>query len=339
MKKILSFALAIMLLIVMGIFPSYAAEDTDLAQNFYDYCVEVLPADQQPVDEDKVYIYETSVIDGLTFFSAKSWTKADYTDVERTFGEWKIFSDSTYTPYDLGIYISSADEIYTLDEAYNSGWITDVSALKSDFNGRYTFYQDYISNPENKYESEVVPKVFKPNEWTSPDLMISYKEVYEYYSGVDASTDEATPDYVLIYCVSNIEQPMLVTEMFGDYAMTRSSMRVPFTFGYCVYIPATKEVLSLSDAYSKGVEGIDKVFTDFGLGRLMGDMDKDRKLTVKDATYIQKMLAGIEGYPDVGIYGSHYDETLPSSISDFNRDRAVNIKDATDIQKRVAGMT
>ena len=81
------------------------------------------------------------------------------------------------------------------------------------------------------------------------------------------------------------------------------------------------------------------MFTEAGVGRLIGDMDKDRRISIKDATYIQKALAGFEGFELKEIYAAAFDETLPCDVADFNRDREANIKDATAIQKYLAGIT
>ena len=131
---------------------------------------------------------------------------------------------------------------------------------------------------------------------------------------------------------------MPVCHMCGDYVLYEEEETYPFHLGRGIYIPKTQEVYDLTTAYEIGIEGIEKVFTEGGVGRLMGDMDKDRKLTIKDATYIQKALAGFEGFTDFIIYAAEFDKTLPCSIADFNRDRSMNIKDATAIQKHLAGL-
>lgn len=60
---------------------------------------------------------------------------------------------------------------------------------------------------------------------------------------------------------------------------------------------------------------------------LMGDADLDSKVTIKDATAIQKHIALIEAISEKG---------LP--LADANRDTEISISDATTIQKFVAGL-
>ena len=142
-----------------------------------------------------------------------------------------------------------------------------------------------------------------------------------------------------IDCSINLKMQMPCANVLGDYVFNSMSVSIPFVYGYGIYIPESGEIYDLVKAYEMGIEGIEKVFTEAKIGRLLGDMDKDRKITVKDATYIQKIHAGIEDVSDRYIDGAMYDETLPRAISDFNRDRATNIKDATAIQKYIAGIT
>ena len=196
-------------------------------------------------------------------------------------------------------------------------------------------------DPENKYKYEdiILPEFFDEDELEEEPLIeIYYSEKYEYYSDNNATEDEAVPDYVLIYLRTNMCTAMPIAYAYGDYVLFQTSGEIPFAFGRGIYIPKTQEVMSLTAACDRGIEGIDKVFTEAGVGRLIGDMDKDRRISIKDATYIQKILAGIEGFTEPTIYAAGFDETLPISISDFNRDRVRNIKDATAIQKYLAGI-
>ena len=112
----------------------------------------------------------------------------------------------------------------------------------------------------------------------------------------------------------------------------------PEALRYFVYTPESRNIYTLRQAYDMELEGIMNVFTDCGLGFLLGDMDNDLKLTIKDATYIQKCLAKFEGYTFKG-----EDTTIPDwvhiDVADFDLNSKLNIKDATAIQKRLANIT
>ncbi len=59
----------------------------------------------------------------------------------------------------------------------------------------------------------------------------------------------------------------------------------------------------------------------------VGDVDKSKKVSVTDATYLQKYLAGFNELDELGLYRS-----------DTNNDGKVNVVDATVIQKYVVGL-
>ncbi len=200
-------------------------------------------------------------------------------------------------------------------------------------------------DPDNKYKYEeiVIPKVFSSADLEDPIFSIHYySEGYEYYSPENTATgEEATPDYVVINVAGGMLTDINIAHIFGDYVLYQPYGEFPFEFGRGVFIPKTGEVYDLIQAYDMKIEGIENVFTEAGVGRLIGDMDKDRALTVKDATYIQKCLAGIIKFDnDDFIYGFIFNENPPLvSVSDFNRDGERNIKDATAIQKHIAGLS
>ena len=92
-------------------------------------------------------------------------------------------------------------------------------------------------------------------------------------------------------------------------------------------------------------------YSPYGISKLVAEkihekwqvQDKDRELTIKDATYIKKCLVGLETF-DKDDYVERFDlvysdnENVPLYVSDFNRDGERNIKDATAIQKHIAGL-
>ncbi len=60
---------------------------------------------------------------------------------------------------------------------------------------------------------------------------------------------------------------------------------------------------------------------------MLGDVNGDGVVNVKDATAIQKHIAGLIELSDKALI-----------LADYNLDKAVNIKDATTIQKKIAGL-
>lgn len=95
-------------------------------------------------------------------------------------------------------------------------------------------------------------------------------------------------------------------ELYGDYVVktdkTNIALYHPFADGngYYIIIPGDDlhykneiEVISLRMAYDENFDGIEAVFEKYGLGYLIGDANNDRVLNIKDATEIQKKIAGL----------------------------------------------
>ncbi len=341
MKKILSFTLALALLFGVCVSVGAVETDTELQQKFYNYCLEVLPEDMKPSEGDNVRIYSSKEVDGVEiFYGDCPWIESEPISVYKFIGDWRFYTGYTHYPYDLGVYVSSGNEIYTLEQAYEIGVFTDLTPV----NNMYSpicikLDKDY------KYADRILPDFLD----VYRDMVgrLSYDEHYEYYSSNNTSTgDETTPDYVLVSVYTNcfFEAPTVM--VFGDYIMIdKDSTNVPFYFGKGIYIPAEDKLDSLTYAYDMGIEGIESVFTEGGLGLLIGDMDSDRVVTIKDATFIQKCIAGLEYFATsdylgdlVFVAGADKEIPTPRYISDFNRDGERNIKDATAIQKHIAGL-
>ncbi len=103
--------------------------------------------------------------------------------------------------------------------------------------------------------------------------------------------------------------------------------------GYFVVIPETEQVLLIEDALAGNFESLKELCREAGFGRIIGDANKDGKITIMDATYIQKLAAGFEGYENEQMYLDVCRGPL-----DFDGNYKVNIKDATNIQKYLADL-
>ncbi len=193
---------------------------------------------------------------------------------------------------------------------------------------------------DEEYKTEVLSLLNIPEEdpENGTGWLSYYSEIYRYRS--EATASEATPDYVLIKAYTNEAGPMFAAELLGDYILRSNNHHFPATFGYLIYLPKTNEIYSLEKAYKLGVEGIENVFTQAKVGELLGDVNYDRKLNIKDATLIQKAIAGLAEIENNDIEGFMWneEENVPTSIGDFNCDRKMNVRDATAIQKRIAGL-
>lgn len=175
-----------------------------------------------------------------------------------------------------------------------------------------------------------------------------YEEFCYYYAesdSVKAIADETeAPDFVLVKARVNMCSPMPAVFVVGDYIFYAENLYVPYAIELYVYTPADNKIYTLEQAVPRYSYVIEKFFAEGYIdAKLLGDMDNDTKITVKDATYIQKCLAGITAFDTTDElrwlgYMVH-EQNMPCFYSDFNRDGERNIKDATAIQKHIAGIT
>ena len=157
-------------------------------------------------------------------------------------------------------------------------------------------------------------------------------------------THYATPDYILVFAGENSCSPAFSAGELGNYIIQEYNIYYPYIFGYHVIVTEDMSVLTLSEAYEQNIPGIMDVFEDYGLGRLRGDVTGDRKISIKDATAIQKHIAEIEIIESNYISGfalsgqANNDGMYSAYISDFDKDLSTTIKDVTAIQKHLAGV-
>lgn len=203
--------------------------------------------------------------------------------------------------------------------------IFGASAEKSDYGCKEAFSNFYQELFENDTEN---------NFWNEYNTK-------NYYSDENM---EATPDFMLVSC-STLLNFSVTSIILGDYVITVAAEAYPYSLGIYVYTPTDGEIRTLTEAYVDDVKGVRNMIETYDVEyanvRRIGDVDKDENLNIKDATLIQKKLAGIVELNDdiVGIRFNDINSTGACySYADFNRDEKVNIKDATAIQKHLAKM-
>lgn len=137
--------------------------------------------------------------------------------------------------------------------------------------------------------------------------------------------------FFIVYARYNIEEPMPISERYGDYIIEDVNRSIPSVFGYLAVNPETGDIITLEDGLANGKIDEDKLFeTSFENMYKLGDADSDGMLTVKDATIVQKAGVGLA-------------ETVKTkygfdTVFDYNNDGIVNVLDSTCIQKKLADM-
>ena len=163
-----------------------------------------------------------------------------------------------------------------------------------------------------------------------------YINILEYNADGSETSDEATPDYILAFFDYALGSFAFSAEAIGDYVVISTMIHNPYDIALFVFSTEDNRVYTLREAWDAQLPRIDEImnFT----GERIGDVNHDEVLNIKDATLIQKALAGIATITDDGIPYVTYKEGDPWCLSDFNRDGERNIKDATAIQKHIAGL-
>jgi hypothetical protein len=201
-----------------------------------------------------------------------------------------------------------------------------------------------------------------------------YKSVYKYskdykelYYHKDKNYDT---DWVMIYVngqpadVEGVEYGI-----FGDIFYHDWTPCAPFEFNIGIYDVKNEQFYDLKKAWTMNFDDLHddffEVITTAGINDqfyIIGDIDNDGDLTIKDATVLQKIIAEIVNskeyfspylydYQIVDLYGPFIYSDRPSftyyikeydysyegvCLWDYNSDGKLNIKDATAIQKKLA---
>ncbi len=193
--------------------------------------------------------------------------------------------------------------------------------------------------------SEKYFETFIDGGYEGPDrIMNSYKEIHCEYD------ENGNVLWVITYC-REPAPPWLVAQ----YEVLDKIVIIDSPAGanvYRIYNVAENKwhygfkILSEDGQY----KNVPQILYEAGVGDVIGDMDKDREITVKDATFIQKALSDIlyfpekdkvHGYSERGVVSDTYPRNggeVLAYVSDFNRDGNRDIKDATAIQKSAANV-
>ena len=164
-----------------------------------------------------------------------------------------------------------------------------------------------------------------------------YDELYYHYD------ENGDIDWALIYECSYNSPPWNYHSIYKDRILTYGDYS-PFCFCYGIYDVKNDEFLDVFKTPSifEKYEGLEEVVDMQQPGYPIGDADKDKKLTILDATYVQRAMAGLCGFDDndevLWYYGiKSWDEVgLPKYISDIDADGERTVMDATAIQKLIA---
>lgn len=144
-------------------------------------------------------------------------------------------------------------------------------------------------------------------------------------------------DWALVYCYTNMMNPMEMTAVIGHRVVKSGSWLHPFSSGYGVYDVKNDRFIDASYTSVNELDGFVRVFDEVGTGRLLGDLDVDGEISIIDATLIQRCEANICDYPEDDEFRvtADFGRTV-HYYSDFDQDGERSIIDATRLQRYLA---
>ena len=338
MKKILSVILVTVLLISAIPFAASAyerpdppfewdfVEDEDVIKavkaSFREHLFEKYPhfsSNDEVFPEDMMYVQVICTQDEATVFHG-NFGASGCVETSQLIGQYVFFNGALDGPEfenPIGFYaMNNEGTTVNLIDAYEEGWvdIADVAA----------HYPYSTKIPDREYD--VVTKLGLANK----DAFGTY---YHYAELFLMTRDEegATPDFVLVEAAEGTIHAGDYIEKIGDYVISSRTNFLGNALPYYVYL-GNGELLTLKEAFERDPFIIDNAIWDSGIPcALSGDADGDSKLTVKDATYIQKKLADFRLDPT-------YNYSMEEVVLDFDGDKKTTVRDATAIQKKIAGL-
>ncbi len=232
--------------------------------------------------------------------------------------------------YNLIVHQRPVPEIYTggvlydIEDAYEQGIIND-----NDLHTMSTFDEIDIA----------IDFLYKDkfNEYcmnSTGGKLIGYIELYYHYTDLDNLHGEI--DWALIRASRQYTQPSFSAVVMGDRVLYTDSIYSPFWYTYGIY-DAKKDtfVPIIYDDILTEYDGLAECLNSLRIGYPLGDADLDNKLSILDATYIQRALAKLCDFKNKDdISGFSTDDQ--KYISDINRDGKRTILDATAIQFKLA---
>ena len=160
--------------------------------------------------------------------------------------------------------------------------------------------------------------------------LTSYDEIYEH------TADDGTVDWALVKAETTPVSTPFYHE-FGNRVISTESSGAPFACGIGVYSAAYDRFFDLEAPELYEFDGLERVWTQMGTGRLIGDMNGDDSLDVDDAALIQRCQAQMDDYPenDRNDAVDSFSGTV-EWFSDFDRDSDRDITDTSAIQRFLA---
>lgn len=161
----------------------------------------------------------------------------------------------------------------------------------------------------------------------------TYDELYYHY--VDEDNHESGIDWAVVKYYE-VPAPMQYKTVIVNRVISVGSICYPFYTGYGIYDAQLNEIIDIEKADISKYPDFEKGLEEASVGNPFGDADMDSKLTVMDATFIQRALAQMCEFSKSDETYYKVDGVALKYISDFDRDGQRTVLDATAIQYKLA---
>lgn len=192
---------------------------------------------------------------------------------------------------------------------------------------------------ENAHEFQAYEQEFLDYLEENGDYPENFDYGYRYticYSHFENVAD-VTPTWVLIYAHTNIFDGSSYG-VFDEYVLSSGS-GMPYDLGYYFYDVLEDKFYQFHEAWENGLVDMEELLGVNSVDiSILGDIDRNKELSIMDATEIQRGLAGITEFQEDYFFrfsSSEYGGEV-SHIADIDRDGSVSIFDATAIQRKLA---
>lgn len=270
-------------------------------------------------DEDYINVKFTLVGSEKTFFDFYEYGATSSAQAGELF---RAYCDDLHNKF-LNEVLSDVDYI---DRMHNNG-ISVVAIKKKDIDKisqhDLVVLMDFVSDAHMEYLNTYDPG-FKN---------YSYREKLSVYD------ENRELSYILINAHSNTCSPAEVGFRIGDVVMHSSNIHSYFVYQYGLYDVKEDKIYDLFDLRNNPEKyyKLEENLLYFCGGIPLGDSNGDSKLTVLDATVIQRIVASLQSPEYPYYYGAHEGDEH-GYISDFDGDGSITVLDATAIQRKVAGL-
>lgn len=155
-----------------------------------------------------------------------------------------------------------------------------------------------------------------------------YQERYYHYQ-------QGAMDWALVRAHNVIGVTDSYYTVIGNRVFTNQYNHEPFVTEWGIYDVEQDRFYPLYEAW-QNYDGVTDALEQLGLGRIIGDIDGDGRLTVKDVTELQRCLAEYRQYP---LYDNLPAVTLGKEklayLTDLNRNGRHDVADVTALQKQL----